>query len=90
MNTYILNFNDKKTPAEMHDYLKLMLQLPDHYGRNLDALYDCLTSITAPTTISIANLDTGNDFQMRVLNVLRDAADDNTRLRLLPKPEIWV
>ena len=43
MNTYILNFNDKKTPAEMHDYLKLMLQLPEHYGRNLDAFYDVLT-----------------------------------------------
>lgn len=90
MKTYILNFKDKETPAEIHEYLKEMLELPNYYGRNLDALYDCLTSITAPTGIAIANIDTNNEFQRRLLNVMRDAADDNQRLKLLPKPEGWV
>ena len=27
----------------LHDYLKLRLDLPDYYGKNLDALYDILT-----------------------------------------------
>ena len=26
-----------------HDYLAEALNLPDYYGKNLDALYDCLT-----------------------------------------------
>lgn len=29
--------------AEAHAYLTQALQLPDYYGKNLDALYDCLT-----------------------------------------------
>ena len=30
--------NDRK---ESHIYLAKKLNLPEHYGRNLDALYDC-------------------------------------------------
>ncbi len=28
---------------DLHDVLKSTLELPDHYGMNLDALWDCLT-----------------------------------------------
>ena len=31
--------------AEMHDILALELNLPQWYGRNLDALHDCLTDL---------------------------------------------
>ena len=31
--------------AELHDLLKERLALPGYYGRNLDALFDCLTDI---------------------------------------------
>ncbi len=30
---------------EMHDYLESQLDLPDYYGRNLDALFECLTEM---------------------------------------------
>ena len=52
MKTYILNFDNKETAESLHNYLAKMLDLPTHYGHNLDALYDCLTSFTAATTIS--------------------------------------
>ena len=29
--------------------------LPDHYGRNLDALFDCLCEINEPTLIKLKN-----------------------------------
>lgn len=32
-----------KTQEELHNQLKEVLHLPDHYGKNLDALWDCLT-----------------------------------------------
>ena len=41
--------------ATAHDYLKQALQLPDYYGRNLDALYDLLTEWTEPMTIRVLN-----------------------------------
>ena len=32
--------------GEAHAYLRERLDLPDYYGRNLDALYDCLTEMS--------------------------------------------
>ena len=90
MKTYILNFKDKETSDSLHDYLASMLDLPKHYGRNLDALYDCLTSITAPTSIKVANVNRNNPLHTRTMQVLKDAADDNARLRLLDEQKEWV
>lgn len=38
---------------EVHDYLAEILDLPEHYGRNLDALRDCLTEMAGPVLISV-------------------------------------
>jgi len=90
MKTYILNLKGKATPDALHDYLASMLGLPEYYGRNLDALYDCLTSITAPTSISIASIDDDNELHKQTLCVFSDAADDNPKLKLLPKSDVWI
>ena len=47
----------KKINEESHDYLIRKLDLPDYYGRNLDALYDCLTDIGVETQIELINSD---------------------------------
>lgn len=38
-----LDFAHISDTTELHKYLKRKLQLPDYYGNNLDALYDCLS-----------------------------------------------
>ncbi len=38
-------------PAAFHDQIVAALDFPDHYGRNLDALWDCLTDLTEPTVL---------------------------------------
>ncbi|WP_339784483.1 barstar family protein [Paenibacillus sp. FSL R7-0313] len=43
MNTVILDGEDFASSAELHQQLKVKLKLPDFYGGNLDALWDCLT-----------------------------------------------
>ena len=40
--------------ATAHAYLQAVLALPEYYGANLDALYDCLTEIEEPTEIMIS------------------------------------
>lgn len=62
------------------------LKLPDYYGRNLDALYDCLTDLQPNReaerpgfVVILENLPETSGFdsgdRSRLLDVFRDAAD---------------
>ena len=48
-----LNGNDITNREQLHDALSEALELPEWYGRSLDALYDCLTDLSVPTTIHV-------------------------------------
>lgn len=40
-----------------HEYLAKTLRLPDYYGKNLDALHDCLTDLSRDVWIILINGD---------------------------------
>ena len=40
----------------VHAYLAKQLALPSHYGKNLDALADCLSELAAGTTVVLQNV----------------------------------
>ena len=42
MKTIILNFENCRRLSEIHKTLKTAFELPDYYGNNWDALWDCL------------------------------------------------
>ncbi len=57
MNHFILDFCEIKTVLELHQYLKAAFDLPDYYGNNMDALWDCLyCCYDEATTIELRNL----------------------------------
>ena len=60
-----------------HDYLMEALNLPDYYGKNLDALYDCLCEIEAD--IEIVNAGT---VDKDIIDTFKDAALENDFLKL--------
>lgn len=64
-----------------HTYLSRMLSFPAYYGRNLDALYDCLTELPA-TKIQFINRDKAPDYFQKVYKVFADAAAENKNLTL--------
>ena len=45
----VLDAKRFKGRTRAHAYLKEALRLPDYYGKNLDALYDCLGDIGEET-----------------------------------------
>jgi len=71
----------------LHDALTLELSLPDWYGRNLDALYDCLTDLREETYLVVlhrAALAENLGKSARALErLLADAADENPHLHLI-------
>ena len=67
------------------DILTKTLSLPEWWGRNLDALYDCLTDCDPPRHLTLRNRAVLEEtpFGRRLLRVLTDAArNDPMHLKL--------
>lgn len=77
----ILNGANLTTKETMHDYLAKMLHLPEYYGRNLDALRDCLTDIGEETELILLNWDSF-DHTKRAMRVMADSAEENENLHV--------
>jgi ribonuclease inhibitor len=51
--------NEIKSPEDFHRKMKQSLELPDYYGENLDALWDCLTDLVdTPVKIIWSDFET--------------------------------
>ena len=59
MQTLFINGNDYASARELHLALKRLLHLPEHYGCNADALYDCLSERREGVNLCI--LSSGNE-----------------------------
>ena len=69
-----------ETAVQFHTVLREALSFPEWYGSNLDALYDCLTSIKDDTELTLEHFLGLGDFGARFLRVFADAAQDNPHL----------
>lgn len=72
------------TRALAHAYLKKALQLPEHYGANLDALADCLGELGGLSIVLAhqqAMVNALGEYGVRMLRVFRDAAGNRPDFR---------
>jgi len=67
---------------DVHEWLKRELGLPETYGRNLDALWDCVTGyLPRPVEIRwVADSAEGGRYSA-ILDVFRDAAEEYDDVR---------
>lgn len=68
-----------------HGYLAEVFGFPPYYGRNLDALYDCLTEL-GPCQIVLTGADTlrqWGGYGARILDTLEAAAAEDPRIQLI-------
>ena len=59
MCTIMLNGSDYRDAKELHRALKSLLNLPDYYGFNADALNDCLSERPDPVNLWISGWGEG-------------------------------
>lgn len=45
MEKYIIDFDGVKTRRQAHEIIADSLGFPEYYGKNLDALFDCLLEL---------------------------------------------
>ena len=72
-----MELDGKLIKRDGHDYLKEALNFPDYYGKNLDALYDCLCEIGVETEIVLIN---SGEVSKDIIDTFVDAAIENELL----------
>ena len=74
------------TVKALHIYLAYCLDLPAHYGKNLDALHDVLCDESRETTVVLSGAGEAQGelaaYVPRLKRVLEDAAAENARLHV--------
>ena len=87
MQTIILDGKYLLEKENAHVYLQEKLNLPEYYGRNLDALYDCLTEFVDIEIHMVIPADVmkeeKNTYFHKVKRVLQAAARENKELKLI-------
>ena len=81
MKQITLDGNRLGDAAKVHDYLKETLDFPEYYGKNLDALYDCLTDL-ADIEITITAPDKDGAIFQKVLRIFKAANRENEGLKV--------
>ena len=84
MKKIILNCENLIERKQAHLYLAEMLEFPEYYGKNLDALFDCLTELGECTVVlqGEAELRQAGGYGVKILKVLGEAAQANPGLTL--------
>ena len=81
MKKIILDGNILADITQVHEYLKETLDFPEYYGKNLDALHDCLTDLENVEITITAPKEDGAIFQ-KVSRVFKAADRANDKLMI--------
>ena len=87
MKRIVLDLRAFDDRGQAHEYIQTQLQLPAHYGKNLDALHDCLTEIREDTGIVLHLPEKMERFAAGLRCVLEDACAENPHLKWLKEDE---
>ncbi len=72
------------TREKAHAHIKRRLHLPDYYGCNLDALYDCLTDLHEPTQITLRFSDSMQkhlgEYGAKLISLFAASTGENPKL----------
>ncbi len=83
MREVVLNGEEMRTKAEMHDCLITNMRLPYYYSRNLDVLWSILQKETDPVRITVLHPECiARGYGEVLLEMFRDLAENNRNYEL--------
>jgi len=78
-----LDITHISTVRALHIYLAYMLDLPQHYGKNLDALHDVLCEESDDVRIMLTGMPASDEMEAylpRLVQVMEDGAQENAHV----------
>lgn len=82
-----LDCRDFVSRSTLHRAFAEALSFPDHYGCNLDALHDCLTSVSEETRLTLLYWQAAEEglgrYAAALKRVLTDSGNENPLLHIL-------
>lgn len=82
MKNITINCAQIASMAELHEILARELSFPEWYGKNLDAIHDCLTAICEDTEVTFLHFTALPFPTAGLLRVLRDSERENPHLEI--------
>lgn len=81
MKDIVIDGSQMGTVEKAHEYLKMHLSLSEHYGRNLDALWDELSTYNQPLSMQIISCDvlesTLGDYGLKLIELFDEIGKYN-------------
>ena len=85
MDEIFLDCNKMTSKSEAHKYLKEMLNLPDYYGNNLDALWDILSTKSKMISVFLLHeeklYENLGEYGKKLINTFEEAAGSNGNIQ---------
>jgi ribonuclease inhibitor len=88
-SSVLINGKEVKSQDDLHKMIAKQLNFPNNYGKNLDALYDVLSTensgqvVFKIKSVSILKSKIGSDYVDGVIRAITDASADNPKIVLL-------
>lgn len=80
MSIYLLDGKDMTSREAAYEVIAKEMDFPDYFGKNLDALYDCLTDMSSESTVIFVNTallqEYLGDYAEKILSCFRDASSE--------------
>lgn len=85
MEITVLDARKMKDETVTQEYIALQLDFPEHYGKNLDALHDCLTELDEHMIVinEAKELEKLGEYGRMLLRVFRDSSRENEDIILM-------
>ncbi|MBQ0012780.1 MAG: barstar family protein [Clostridiales bacterium] len=80
MSLFLLDGKDMISKEAAYEVIAKEMNFPEYFGKNLDALYDCLTDLGSEPVIVFVNTaileENLGEYGQKILSCFRDAADE--------------